>query len=238
MSGRLKSESANVGAYASFNLHRLRRGRSCAAIREHSPSRCSPFASRSSPVRQSAQIYYAKELGFFAKNGLDATITEVRNGAASAAAIAGGAVDIGFSNGLSIAQGHERGIDFTVLAPAALSVAGKGTNAILVVGKTSPIRSGKDLNGKTVAIDVVGGFPQIAVRTWIDKNGGRFQHGEVHRVRLSGNDSGREYRPRRCRRDQHGVRPIARQAQRPGPHAPAAPMMRCRRASRRRSGLR
>jgi NitT/TauT family transport system substrate-binding protein len=124
------------------------------------------------PGETSAQAYYAKELGFFAKNGLDASITELRNGAASAAAVAGGSMDIGFSNGLSLAQGHERGVGFTILAPAALSVAGKGTNAILVVGKTSPIRSGKDLDGKTIAIDVVGGFPQVAVRTWIDKNGG------------------------------------------------------------------
>jgi NitT/TauT family transport system substrate-binding protein len=124
------------------------------------------------PGETAAQIYYAKELGFFAKNGLDATVIEVRNGAASAAAVAGGSVDVGFSNGLSLAQGHERGVGFTILAPAAISVAGKGTNAILVVGKTSPIRTGKDLNGKTIAIDVVGGFPQIAVRTWIDKNGG------------------------------------------------------------------
>ena len=124
------------------------------------------------PGETSAQVYYAKELGFFAKNGLDATVTELRNGAANAAADAGGAADVGFSNGLSLAQGHERGVPFTILAPAALSVAGKGTNAILVVGKTSPIRTGKDLDGKTIAIDVVGGFPQIAVRTWIDKNGG------------------------------------------------------------------
>ena len=124
------------------------------------------------PGETSAQVYYAKELGFFAKNGLDATVTELRNGAASAAAVAGGSTDIGFSNGLSLAQGHERGVPFTILAPAALSVAGKGTNAILVVAKTSPIRTGKDLDGKTIAIDVVGGFPQIAVRTWIDKNGG------------------------------------------------------------------
>jgi NitT/TauT family transport system substrate-binding protein len=124
------------------------------------------------PGETSAQVYYAKEVGLFTKNGLDATITELRNGAAAAAAVAGGSSDIGFSNGLSLAQGHERGVPFTILAPAALSVAGKGTNAILIVGKTSPIRSGKDLDGKTIAIDAVGGFPQIAVRTWIDKNGG------------------------------------------------------------------
>jgi ABC-type nitrate/sulfonate/bicarbonate transport system substrate-binding protein len=113
------------------------------------------------PGETSAQAYYAKELGLFAKNGLDASITELRNGAASAAAVAGGSTDIGFSNGLSLAQGHERGVPFTILAPAALSVAGKGTNAILVVGKTSPIRTGKDLDGTSM---------WFAMSDWAAKN--------------------------------------------------------------------
>ena len=124
------------------------------------------------PGETAGQAYFSKELGFFAKNGLDATITEVRNGAAAAAAVVGGSIDIGFSNPLSIAQGHDRGVAFTVLAPAAESHFGKSTNTILVSSKSGTVRSGKDLNGQVVAVDGIGGMPQIAVRTWIDKNGG------------------------------------------------------------------
>ena len=67
----------------------------------------------------SATAYYAQELGMFERAKLDVQITEVKNGAAAAAAIAGGSIDIGFSNPLSVCQGFERGIPFAILAPAA-----------------------------------------------------------------------------------------------------------------------
>jgi NitT/TauT family transport system substrate-binding protein len=125
------------------------------------------------PGETSATAYYALELGLFRAANLAVTIIEVTNGAAGAAAVAGGSADIGFSNPLSIAQGFERGLPFTVLSPAALSVAGRpATNGMIVVSKTSPIKSAKDMNGKTFSIDVLGGLPYVSVRTWIDKNGG------------------------------------------------------------------
>jgi len=125
------------------------------------------------PGETSATAYYALELGLFRAANLAVEIIEVTNGAAGAAAVAGGSADIGFSNPLSIAQGFERGLPFTVLSPAALSVAGRpATNGMIVVSKTSPIKTAKDMNGKIFSIDVLGGLPYVSVRTWIDKNGG------------------------------------------------------------------
>jgi NitT/TauT family transport system substrate-binding protein len=43
---------------------------------------------------------------------------------------------------------------------------------MIVVSKTSPIKSARDMNGKIFSIDVLGGLPYVSVRTWIDKNGG------------------------------------------------------------------
>jgi ABC-type nitrate/sulfonate/bicarbonate transport system substrate-binding protein len=123
------------------------------------------------PGEAAAEPYYGSELGFFSRAGIEAQITEVSNGAAAAAVI-GGSLDVGFSNPLSIAQAHERGVPITVLCAAAETHAGKSTNTILAVAKTSAIRSGKDLTGKTIACDGIGGLPTIAIRTWIDKNGG------------------------------------------------------------------
>lgn len=125
------------------------------------------------PGETSATAYYALELGMFHNANLAVDITEVKNGAAAAAAVAGGSIDVGFSNPLSIAQGFERGLPFTILSPAALSLAGRAaTNGMIVVSKTSPIRTAKDMNGKVFSIDVLGGLPYVSVRTWIDKNGG------------------------------------------------------------------
>jgi NitT/TauT family transport system substrate-binding protein len=125
------------------------------------------------PGETAATAYYAKEMGYFAKAGIDAQITEVKNGSAAAAAVAGGSMDIGFSNPLSVVQGHDRGLPFTVIFPAALSRSNMPpSNGLIVVAKTSPIKTGKDLNGKTFAVDVLGGLPHVSVRAWIDKNGG------------------------------------------------------------------
>ena len=124
------------------------------------------------PGETSATGYYAKELGMFAKAGLDVSIIEVKNGAAAAAAVAGGSMDVGFSNPLSVAQGHDRGLPFTILAPAAIAKVGSQSNGFVVVAKTSAIRSPKDFGGKTFAVDVIGGLPHLSVRSWIDKAGG------------------------------------------------------------------
>ncbi len=57
------------------------------------------------PFDAGSQVFYAKDMGFFAKQGLDVTIDPVNNGPAIAAAVASGAVDIGFSNAVSIETG-------------------------------------------------------------------------------------------------------------------------------------
>ncbi len=49
-------------------------------------------ASMSDPF---AEVYYALEMGFFKKEGLDAQVTTVASGTASTLAVVGGAADIG-----------------------------------------------------------------------------------------------------------------------------------------------
>jgi NitT/TauT family transport system substrate-binding protein len=119
-----------------------------------------------------ATAYYAQDLGYFTRAGLDVNITTVTNGAAGAAAVAAGAMDIGFSNPLSIAQGFGRGLPFVVIAPAAEAVRGQQTNGYVIVPKNSPIKSGKELNGKTFAVDQIGGLPYASCRAWVDATGG------------------------------------------------------------------
>jgi len=50
------------------------------------------------PIDAGAEVYYAKELGFFAKAGLDVDIQPAANGGAAAAAVAGNAVDIVYTD--------------------------------------------------------------------------------------------------------------------------------------------
>jgi NitT/TauT family transport system substrate-binding protein len=135
-------------------------------------SQNTPLRIATSPSDLGAQVYYAKELGLFSHNGLDVDISPVSNGADMIAALVGGSLDIGWSSVIPIASAHVRGIGLTILATATVYSASAPTSGMLVVTKSSPIHSGKDLNGKTIAILGIHSNSDVSVREWIDRNGG------------------------------------------------------------------
>lgn len=123
------------------------------------------------PIESAAEVYYAKELGSFAKAGLDVELQPLQNGQAIAAAVAGGAVEIGYSTVPPLAVAHSRGIPLTIVAGAALSLTSEPF-ALVAVNAESPIRTPKDLTGKTVGIIGLGTVADFGTRAWIDRNGG------------------------------------------------------------------
>jgi NitT/TauT family transport system substrate-binding protein len=124
------------------------------------------------PVDSSAEPYYAVDGGFAKAAGLNVELVPSQNGAAIAAAVASGAVDIGNGNLVSVAIAHAKGIPFVLIAPGGLYNA-KTPSTQLFVPKGSAARRGRDFLGKTVAINTLGGLPHYAAQAWIDKTGGR-----------------------------------------------------------------
>jgi NitT/TauT family transport system substrate-binding protein len=118
-----------------------------------------------------AGVYYAQQLGFFKNAGLDVNIQVLGNGAAIAAALSGAAVDIGSVNTGSLASARLRGIPLRAVAPTAIIGSGPIGDA-LVVGKSSAIRTGADLSGKTVATNALGTMQHAGGMSWIDAHGG------------------------------------------------------------------
>lgn len=123
------------------------------------------------PIDSGAEVFYADDLGIFAKAGLNVQIQPGANGAAIAASVAGNAIDIGYADIGALAKAHTRGIDFSVIAPAALWDSTAPVNTILVA-KNSPIHSAKDLDGKTIAVPGLGTAAEFIVHDWLDANGG------------------------------------------------------------------
>jgi ABC-type nitrate/sulfonate/bicarbonate transport system substrate-binding protein len=123
------------------------------------------------PIDVGAEVFYARDAGFFKKAGIDAQIQSITNGGAIAAAVASGAVDIGFSNLVSIATAFRRGVPITIIAPAGL-YSTKAPTSVCVVARNSPIRSARDLDGKTFATNGLKNIAEFGPRAWIDKNGG------------------------------------------------------------------
>jgi NitT/TauT family transport system substrate-binding protein len=126
------------------------------------------------PVDVTGNLYYALDLGLFKKAGLDVQITTLSSTAATTQAVATGAVDVGTTNLVSIALAHERGIPIVVVAPAGASSSASPIEGILVA-TGSPLKSAKDLDGKTIITSVLRNGLTIETAAWMEKNGGDYQ---------------------------------------------------------------
>ncbi len=131
-----------------------------------------PLRVGAAPDDQSKPILYAKQAGLFERAGLDVQVTTLNGGgAAIAAAVVGGSLDIGKSNCLQLITAHVRGVPFVVIAPAATAGA-MSLESGLIVAANSPLRSAAELNGKTVGVTSLITIETIGTRSWIDANGG------------------------------------------------------------------
>lgn len=122
------------------------------------------------PIDAGAQPFYAQTMGFFKKVGLNVKIMTLNNGAAVAAAVAGGAADIGQGNLVSLASAHERHIPLVLIAGGNLYVARQHQDAI-VVAADSRIRSAHDLSGKVLAISGLKSIQEVGTDAWLEQNG-------------------------------------------------------------------
>jgi NitT/TauT family transport system substrate-binding protein len=124
------------------------------------------------PIENCAQVFYAKEQGFFTDANLDVQLQPIPYGSAIASAIAANSIDVGFAATVTVATAHSRGIPFVFIAPAnEFSAQAKPTTGI-VVSAASTIRSARDLNGKIFGTAGLGSLSEFAPRAWIDANGG------------------------------------------------------------------
>jgi NitT/TauT family transport system substrate-binding protein len=123
------------------------------------------------PAEICGQIIYGVEGGYFTRAGLDVQAQTFPSGGAIAAALAGGALDIGMVDLTSMISAHSRGIPFIGLAPALVNSSESPTFGIVVRGD-SDIRSARDFNGKSIGVNGLNNIAQVSAMAWIDNNGG------------------------------------------------------------------
>jgi NitT/TauT family transport system substrate-binding protein len=124
----------------------------------------------SPPVDVAGNLFYALDLGYFTKAGIDVQITQLTAGSPVVAAVLGGAVDMGSANLLPIAAAHLSGAPVLLVAPSGANSVKSPIDGILVA-KNSPIKTAKDLNGKTCVTSALQNILQIQAVAWMDKNG-------------------------------------------------------------------
>ena len=123
------------------------------------------------PIDSSSEIFAAQSAGFLSKAGIAVDIQSFTNGNAISAALASGALDIGGVNVLSLAAAHQKGLPLKIVGSGA-TYTSKNPTTVMLVPNDSPLHVPRDLNGKTVAVNVLQGIAHVSAESWIDKNGG------------------------------------------------------------------
>lgn len=125
------------------------------------------------PVESYFLSYFARESGAFARNGIDAQIQVVPGASGGiTAALVGGAIDVGCVSIGPTSNAHLRGgVPIRLVAPGGICLAPTPTT-VMIVPKTSTIKSAKDFNGKTIGTSVLRDLQHVATLKWIDINGG------------------------------------------------------------------
>ena len=117
-----------------------------------------------------AEAYYAQDLGNFTRAGIDAEITTFANGAQVSTGVASGALDIGISSVITLANATIRGLPFVYIAGGGMYTAAAPT-IVLCVTKDSTVTGARDLEGKTVSVSGIKDITHLAVVAYLIKGG-------------------------------------------------------------------
>ncbi|GIE36732.1 hypothetical protein Ait01nite_097770 [Actinoplanes italicus] len=120
-----------------------------------------------------APIYLGKKQGFFTEQNIDLTLTTAQGGAAIVPAVLSKEFQFGFSNTISLLIGATKNVPVKAVANGVNSTGVDGKDfAGLFVKADSPIKSPKDLAGKTVAANTLKNIVETTVRESVRKDGG------------------------------------------------------------------
>ena len=117
-----------------------------------------------------SQGWYGKELGLFAKAGIDAQLTVFNNSQAISNAAAAGAIDVGAADMIQMANGYLHGVPFAFFAGAAVYDSAAPTLELRVM-KDSPYKKAADLEGQPVGVIALNSISSLSVQEWVRVSG-------------------------------------------------------------------
>lgn len=117
-----------------------------------------------------AEVQYGFEAGVFAHAGLDVVPASFPTAGPIAAALAGGALDIGTVDLILLANAVNRGVPLVAIAGSGLFRSKEPTSG-LCVPSSSPIRNAKGFEGATIAVGTLVSLTSVSLRMWLAQNG-------------------------------------------------------------------
>ena len=123
-------------------------------------------------IVDNAAMFMAMEKGYFKAEGLEIEPVPMAGGAVIVQGVTSGDLQFGWTNVISLYQAVAEGFDFKLIAGGATNVRGSNETHAIEVVKDSPIRSPKDLQGRTVAVNTLNNIVHLMAMAWVDKYGG------------------------------------------------------------------
>lgn len=118
-----------------------------------------------------AEPFYAGPSGAFAKQGFTVEATPMNNAGAVAAAIGGGALEMGVGDLISGVTAITKGFPLLLVAGGGMYAESEQESSMLVVTKDSPIRMPHDMIGKSIGVPTLVGMTTALLRIWLPANG-------------------------------------------------------------------
>jgi NitT/TauT family transport system substrate-binding protein len=125
------------------------------------------------PIAHTAPVQIAIDEGIFEKHGLEVEVTQATGGSAVVPSVMNGSVDIAYANIPSTLLARSQGLPIVSIATSdgAAQDADSDTNWVMVRAD-SGINSAEDLNGRTIAVNVLNGLVELITRETISELGG------------------------------------------------------------------
>jgi len=124
------------------------------------------------PILDVASVHVAIKKGYFKDEGLDVDLKVIQGGAAAIPGLVSGDLDMSFGNWVSFFAAEAKE---TAKSVGGLKLVSDGYQAkpdmfLIVAGKDSPLKSPKDLAGKTIAINTFKNIAELTAKATLEAN--------------------------------------------------------------------
>lgn len=117
-------------------------------------------------------LTFGVQKGFFTAHGLDVKVVPQQGGAAIVPGLVSGNLQIGGSNVVSIFLARSRNLPVKIIAPGTSVGTDPATDfSAVVVAGNSPIQTGRDLAGKTIAVNTLKNVNDVVIKSYLEAQG-------------------------------------------------------------------
>lgn len=161
-------------------------GSTAATLGLGSPALADPVTVRASiiPIFDVAPMYAAQTQGYFSAENMTVTTQAVQTGAVGIPALIAGAYDVAYSNAPAVLSAIQQGLDLRIILEGVVTQPQNRSAVALFARKGEPLKTGRDFEGKVVAVNGIKNVQWMVMRSWVKMTGGNPDKVEYREVPL------------------------------------------------------